>query len=442
MKRRFNRADFSGLYQSTLRFLDLRMVWGTGLNWQKNSPAAITISCPSCGLLQRATDCTGTELAFCSRCRTPLVHRAGKNLDVALACASATLLLLVPASFEPFLTTSAFGVTRTSILPSSALALWHEGRPLLALVFSLFVLLFPPIRFAALAAVLAALGVGLRPRWLGSVFRLANALQTWAMLDVFFLGMAVAYARLHVSILVTIDAGASCFIAAAVLSLITRAALDKKQVWRLISPDADLRTADSAIVCLSCDLLVPKELEGMRRCPRCGAVVRARRPDSVSRAIALLIAAILLYFPANLYPIATIPIDLKPTAYTVFGGIIDLSKSRLIALALLVFCASFAIPILKMAALSWCAASSLRRSNKRLIGKTRIYRLIEEIGRWSMIDPFTIACFIPLMDFNSLLYGRAGPAATPFAAVVILTILAVKSFDPRQMWDRAEVRSG
>ena len=169
----------------------------------------------------------------------------------------------------------------------------------------------------------------------------------------------------------------------------------------------------------------------------CGARVRARRADSVPRTMALLLAAVLLYFPANLYPIATIPIDFRPTAYTVLGGIIDLSKSRLLGLALLVFCASFAIPILKMAGLSWCAVSSLRRSNKGLIGKTRVYRLLEEIGRWSMIDPFTIACFIPVMDFNVLLYGRAGPAATPFAAVVILTTLAVKCFDPRQMWDRA-----
>ena len=290
-------------------------------------------------------------------------------------------------------------------------------------------------------ALLAALGVGLRPRWLGSVFRLANALQTWAMLDVFFLGMAVAYARLHVSILVTIDTGGVCFVAAAVLSLIARATLDKRRVWRSIAPDTGTRVAGSSIVCLSCDRLVPKD-SGERPCPRCGAVVRARRPESVSRSMALVVAALLLYFPANMYPIATIPIDHRPTAYTVFGGIVDLSKSRLFGLALLVFCASFAIPILKMAGLSWCAVSSMRRSHQRLIGRTRVYRLIEEIGRWSMIDPFTISCFIPVMDFNALLYGRAGPAATPFAAVVILTTLAVKCFDPRLMWDRAGGRSG
>jgi paraquat-inducible protein A len=404
------------------------------LNWRKHDPSGTVIGCPGCGLLQGAPACTGNELAFCPRCQTPLLHCAGKSLNVALACASATLLLLIPASFEPFLTTSALGATRSDVLPSAALALWHEGWSLLAIVFTLFVLVLPPLRFGALSAVLLAIRANTRPRWLGPVFRYANALQTWAMLDVFFLGSAVAYARLHVSIRVTIDTGAVCFVSATVLSLIVRATLDKRRVWRLIAPDTDLRVTDPSVVCPRCDRLLPPESEG-RACPRCGAVVRARRPDGVSRSMALLLAASLLYFPANLYTIATLPIDLRPTAYTVFGGIVELSQSGLLGLALLVFSASFAIPLLKMAGLSWCAVSCLRRSKTRLIGKTRIYRLLEEIGRWSMIDPFTIACFIPVMDFNSLLYGRAGPAATPFAAVVILTTLAVKCFDPRDMWD-------
>lgn len=346
---------------------------------------------------------------------------------------------MIPAIFEPFLTTSAYGATRRSVLPSSALDLWHSGWPLLGAVVFLFVLLFPAIRFTALTAVLWAVRVGARPRWLGTAFRLANALQTWAMLDVFVLGSAVAYARLHVSINVTIDAGAVCLVAAAVLSLIARAALDRRTVWGLIAPGASPKAGSFSIVCLSCDLLAPPDQDGAC-CPRCRAILRARRPDGITRSMALLAAAILLYLPANLFSIATIPIGLTPTAYTVFGGIIDLSMSHLIGLALLVFCASFAIPILKMAGLLWCAVSSMRRSNRGLIARTRVYRIIEEIGRWSMVDPFTIACFAPVMHFSGLIDGHAGPAATPFAAVVILTTLAVKRFDPRDMWDRADTR--
>ena len=136
------------------------------------------------------------------------MRRAGKSIDAALACSIAILLLLIPAAFEPFLTTSAFGATRTSTLPMSASFLWQEGWPFLAAVVCLVVMVFPPLRFAALATVLACLRTGARPPWLGRVFRCANALEPWAMLDVFFLGAVVAYARLRASLGVTIETGA------------------------------------------------------------------------------------------------------------------------------------------------------------------------------------------------------------------------------------------
>ena len=419
-------AELSGLFRRHPSPLDL----------DADHQARQRIQCPNCGLTQFGADCGRREITFCCRCGTPLVRRVFKSLDATLAGSIAILLLLIPAMLEPFLTTSAVGATRTSILPMSALFLWHEGWPLLALFVLLFVMIFPVLRFGALTAVLLAIRAGKRPAWLGRGFRLANALQTWAMLDVFLLGMAVAYARLRVSINVTIEAGALCFVAAAVLSLFVRACLDKAQVWRLIAPDRDL-TPLASIACMHCGLLCPAAQCGWR-CTRCTAVIRAREPESIVRSGALVIAAALLYLPANLYPIATIPIDAAPTAYTVIGGVIDLASSHLLGLALLVFCASFAIPLLKMAGLSWCIASVLRRSKRGLLARTRAYRIIEEIGRWSMVDPLTIACFVPVMHFNGLIDGRAEFAATPFALVVILTTLASKFFDPRLMWDAAE----
>ena len=410
-------------------------------------PVPHRIECPNCGLVQLGAECRRREITFCCRCGTPLVRRVLKSLDATLACSAALLLLLIPAMSFPFLTTSAFGATRTSVLPMSVSFVWREGWPALALLVCLVVLVFPVVRFGALTAVLLAVrsgrrtggrpSGGRRSTWLGLTFRIANALQTWAMLDVFLLGMGVAYARLRVSINVTIEAGALCFIAAAVLSLFVRACLDKAEVWRLIAPDREPPAAASSIACLRCALLIPANCQGAR-CPRCTAIVRARRPESIGRSGALLIAAALLYLPANLYPIATIPIDITPTAYTVIGGVLDLAASHLVGLALLVFCASFAIPLLKMAGISWCIASVLRRSRQRLEVKTRVYRIIEEVGRWSMVDPLTIACFVPVLHFNGFIDGRAEPAATPFAAVVLLTTLASKLFDPRLLWDAAE----
>jgi paraquat-inducible protein A len=403
------------------------------------SPRA-TIECPNCGLAQVCGERTPNHRITCCRCRTVLAHCAAKSLDATFACAIAILLLLIPAVSEPFLTTSIFGATRTSTLPMSAIVVWQEGWPLLAIVVSLFLLLFPFMRFAALAVVLLAIRLDLRPRWLGFVFRVGNTLQTWAMLDVFLLGLGVAYARLHASLLVTLDVGAVCFMAATVLSLVSRATLDKAQTWHRIVPDSIPTGGGPFIACRCCHYWVPQDQEG-RRCPRCTAVVRHRGASSIQGAIALLIAAVLLYLPANLYPIATIPIDFKPTAYTVIGGIVDLTRSGLLGLALVVFCASFTIPLLKMVGLAWCVASTVRRSTTHLIAKTRVYRVIEEIGRWSMVDPLTIACFVPVLHFNGFVNGSAEAAATPFAAVVILTTLAVKFFDARLMWDAAQPRT-
>ena len=318
--------------------------------------------------------------------------------------------------------------------------LWQEGWPLLAVVVFLFLLLFPVVRFGALAAVLLAIRREKPLPWTGFAFRLSNGLQTWAMLDVFLLGLGVAYARLHASLLVTLDVGAVCFMAATVLSLVAPALLDHGRIWRQIAPDRVPHVGDPVIACRSCQYWLPQSSEG-RRCPRCTAIVQHRQANSIPTAIALLIGAVLLYFPANLYPIATVPIDFKPTAYTVLGGIIDLFRFHLYGLALIVFCASFMIPLLKMGGLAWCVTSAIRRSNKHLRAKTSVYRVIGDIGRWSMVDPLTIACFVPVLHFNGFVDASADAAAPPFAGLVILTTLAVKAFDPRLMWDRAEERA-
>jgi paraquat-inducible protein A len=392
--------------------------------------------CRNCGLLQIQPPVERRDLVFCSRCKTQLEHSAGKSLDATLACSAAIMLLLIPAWTVPFLTASALGTTRTSFLPMSVSVVWRDGSPLLALCVFLFVLTFPLIRFGALTAVLFTLRLGRRLAWQAPAFRICNALQVWAMLDVFLLGLVVAYFRLRSSLEVTLGAGAICFIVAGLLSMVARATLDKARVWRLISPDRRLIRGPS-MVCLSCELVMPRA-DGATSCPRCHAVVTARKKNPYSRSMALLLAAGLMYLPANIYPIATIPIDLRPTSYTVLGGVIDLVRSHLLGLAALVFTASFTIPLLKMLGLAWCASSAMCGSCRFLVGKTRVFRVVEEIGRWSMVDPLTIACFVPVLQFNALIDGHAEPAVVPFAAVVILTTLAVQLFDPRRMWDVAE----
>jgi paraquat-inducible protein A len=398
------------------------------------------IACPRCGALQAEPPVSGTSgfALFCCLCRSELARGHGRDRDAALACAAATFLLLIPANLLPFLTTTVLNASRGSRLGSASIIMWNDGWPWLGLAILLFVVVFPFFRFGLLTIVLAALRLGRRPPWLGRAFRHANSLGVWAMPDVFLLGLAVAYSRLSATVTVTLGAGAVCFILAGILTLFTRATLDKAAIWRDIAPQPGLPGAgDGAVSCPSCDLVLAVAHDG-RRCPRCGAIAHARRPEAVGRATALTVAGLILYVPANIYPIATLPIGLKPTSYTVIAGIRDLMAAGLFGLALLVFCASFLIPFLKLAGITWCIASVLRRSNRGLAFKTRVYQVVEEIGRWSMVDPFVIACSVPVLQYNELVTGRAEPGASAFAAVVVVTIIAARCFDPRLMWDAAQ----
>lgn len=376
----------------------------------------------------------------CRICRSELERGAGRSRDAAAALSIATVLLLVPANLAPFLTANALGAERVSRVISGPVELWREGWPLLAGLVAWVVVAAPLLRFGLLAAVLGALRLGRRDPWLGPAFRWACRLQAWAMADVAMLALWIAYARLSATVPTHLGVGGVCFVGAGLLSLFVRATLNPAEVWRDIRPPAP-RPADGAgFGCEACGDLVPAHAAG-QPCRRCGARLIARRPESVGRAAALTLAALALYLPANLFPMATIPIGLEPAGYTVLEGVKDLFEANLLGLGLLVFSASFAVPLLKLGGLAWFVAAAAGRSRGALRAKTRLYSVVEEIGRWSMVDPLVIACFVPVMQFNAKLYGRAGPAATAFSAVVVLTMLATRMFDPRSLWDAARRRA-
>lgn len=360
----------------------------------------------------------------------------GRSLPASLALSATTLLLLIPANLFPFLSTSVLEATRQSYLVSSATLMWQEGWAALAIAIGLFAVVLPLVRFTLLTTVLLLVYRQSRAPWLGRVFRWSNTLQNWAMADVFLLGLWVAHARLAATVQTDLRIGGYCFVAAAITTLLTRAVLDKDEVWERILPADDEPSLEGVVTCHACEM-VTRHPEPGCLCPRCEARIYRRIPGAVSASVALTLAGVVLYVPANVYPIARIPIGLTPTSYTILGGTIELVDADLFGLAALVFTASFAIPFFKLIGLAWCIASVARRSTFALSTKTKTYRAVEEIGRWSMVDPFVVACFVPVTQFNAAITSSAEPAATYFTAVVVLTMLAAHLFDPRLMWDAA-----
>jgi paraquat-inducible protein A len=193
--------------------------------------------------------------------------------------------------------------------------------------------------------------------------------------------------------------------------------------------------------CHACDLLVGHESfkgESHPVCPRCGTSMHQRKPDSLNRTWALLIAAAILYIPANVYPIMTVISFGKGAPDTILSGVIHLIEADQFPIAALVFFASIAVPVLKLFGLSYLLLSVHFKSMWRPRDRTVLYRVIEAVGRWSMIDIFMISILVALVKLGSIATIEPGAGATSFAAVVILTMFSSMSFDPRLMWDAME----
>lgn len=175
------------------------------------------------------------------------------------------------------------------------------------------------------------------------------------------------------------------------------------------------------------------------RCPRCGARLHARKPASIQRTLAFLIAAGCFYVPANLLPIMTLSEWGQVTESNIVRGIILFWDMEAYLIAVVIFVASLVIPLVKIVALSWLCAAATGRLNPSAQVLGRVYWLTELMGRWSMIDIFVVAIMVALVQFGTAMTVWPKPGALAFAAVVILTMFAAMSFDPRLLWDRLDL---
>jgi paraquat-inducible protein A len=171
-------------------------------------------------------------------------------------------------------------------------------------------------------------------------------------------------------------------------------------------------------------------------CPRCGSAVHHRKPDSLARTWALVIAALICYVPANLYPVMAITSLGKTQADTILSGVFFLIHHGMWPLALIVFIASVFVPLAKLALLMFLLLSVQLKSQWRPVDRTRMYRLTEAVGRWSMVDIYVVTILVALVHLGNLATVAPQPGALFFGAVVVITMIAAESFDPRLIWDQ------
>jgi paraquat-inducible protein A len=185
-----------------------------------------------------------------------------------------------------------------------------------------------------------------------------------------------------------------------------------------------------------CHVCLKVALETLHRCPRCGAGLHIRVPNSIQQTSALIVTAVLLYIPANVLPIMTTTQLGRATHSTILGGVVLLAHHGDYPIAAVIFIASVFVPIGKLLALSWLCWSVSRKQPTSHRERTRLYRLTELVGKWSMTDVFVVAILVALIHLGGLLRITPGPAALAFGGVVVATMLAAHSFDPRLIWDQ------
>ena len=421
--------------------------FGATENWRE---------CRQCGQFSMLPRMRPELVADCPRCSHTLWRMRRSPFSFPIACGVAGVLFYSFVLVAPFLEISAYGRFSLAHIETGPVQLAVQDFQLVGLLVLAATVVFPGVKLGLMLVVLIGLESRLLPpRLLKPLFRWYGPLSPWAMVDVYLLGFLVAYTRLVAMATVHLDTALFSLIGLMLSMAAADAALDTEAVWRAIDQaDGEVRAAHghplpspedwpagSALIgCHRCELV--NCAEPGDPCRRCNAVLRRRKPESISRSWAYIAAAICLYIPANIYPVMWITKLAVTQSFTIIGGIIELVDYGLWPLAALVFFASITIPLLKLIILSFMLIETQLGSSYYLIGRTRAFRIIDFIGRWSMIDVFMVSILVALVRFGQFANVRADVGAACFAAVVVLTMFAVESFDPRLMWDAATERNG
>jgi len=402
--------------------------------------------CSQCGQVSVLPRMRPELVADCPRCDHTLWRMRISPFEFPIACGLSGLLFYLYALVAPFLEISAYGRFQLARLETGPLQLTYQGFELVGALVMAVTLVFPGLKLGLMLFTLIGLDSRVvSPRLLKGVFRWYLPIGPWAMTDVYLLGFLVAYTRLIAIASVHLDTALFSLIGLVVSMAAADAALDAEAVWRALdraehgeagTVAAPPREGDALIGCHGCGLM--NRAAAGDRCRRCRSALRWRKTNSLARTWAFVLAAVALYIPANIYPVMLITQLAHTQPFTIMGGIVELIDYGLWPLAMLVFLASITIPLMKLLILVHMLVTTQFGSAEHLVGRTRAFRVIDFIGRWSMIDVFMISILVALVRFNQFANIQADVGAPCFAAVVVLTMFAVESFDPRLMWDAAD----
>jgi paraquat-inducible protein A len=408
----------------------------------ESADARLLRECPDCGLFQYVPMVASGEGAECVRCECTLRRRSLQGVGLPLFCVSVATVLLAMALYLPIMSLHVLGRYASATVLSGPQRLAEYGTWELTVLVIATLMVVPVLKLAVMLAALVAATAAWPSRTLAWLFGWLERITPWSMVEVFLVGAGVAYTRLHA--IADVEVGPALIAAGAFVlaSAAADAVLDREAVWQAIGgTERAAAPSDTSLSLIGCDVCgwVSHSSPG-QRCPRCVHVLGHRKVNSIARVWACVVAAAILFVPANILPVMTIVRAGRGGPRTILGGVVELGDNHLWALAVVVFLASIAIPLLKLGVLTSILVLTGWGSPAYLRLRTRMYTVVRAVGRWSMIDIFMMSTLVGLLHMGPLTSVSPDAGSLAFAAVVVLTMIATEALDPRIMWDAARER--
>ncbi|MDY0920793.1 membrane integrity-associated transporter subunit PqiA [Leclercia sp. CFBP8987] len=398
------------------------------------------ILCSQCDMLVALPALEHGHKAACPRCGTTLTTKWDAPRQRPTAYAIAALFMLFLSNLFPFIYMKVGGITSEVHLLEIPGVMFSEDYASLGTFFMLFVQIVPAF---CLVVILLLVNRVQMPRALKiRLARILFQLKSWGMAEIFLAGILVSFAKLMAYGDVGVGSSFIPWCLYCVLQLRAFQCVDRRWAWDDIAPapvlSQKLKVGVPGIhqnlrLCSCCTAILPVDQEV---CPRCESKGHVRRKNSLQWTMALLITSIMLYLPANILPIMITNLLGDEMPSTIMAGVVLLWGEGSYPVALVIFIASIMVPTLKMIAIAWLcwdAKGHGKRDSERM---HFIYEVVEFVGRWSMIDVFVIAVLSALVRIGGLMSIYPAIGALMFALVVIMTMFAAMTFDPRLSWDR------
>ena len=404
-----------------------------------DSPEREIIACHECDHFYYYELIPVGAKANCQHCGNLLYRHIPDSIDRSLALYFTALILFLIANVFPFLSLELGGRVVENILFSSGWAMYELGMGELGVLIILTSILFPFIVIAGMLYLLIPARMGIVAPFMAKVYRIVNSIAPWSLVGVFMLGVLIAIVKLQD--LANVITGPSLIALALLLAVYTtaRASFNPNDLWSLTRHSSDISSDDIAnhkiLNCHTCGFLSRNTDEHQQNCRRCISPLHHRKHNSIEATWALLAAAIVLLIPANVYPVMTVIRFGQGEPSTILSGVLHLIESGMWGLAMIVFVASIVVPVMKLGILSFLLISVHKKSVWRPRDRTLLYRATEVVGAWSMVDIFLVGLLSSLVSLDALSTIRPGIGAIFFAGVVVITMFAAHSFDPRLIWD-------